>query len=393
MSNIKINTNYEILTPSGYKSFNGMRKITKDRHFIIKLNNGKIIKCSDNHPFMLDDIKINSNELYVGCKIDSPIEHEVIVNSIEMIEFPIDLYDIIEVDGGNIFNVDGIVSHNCDFLTSGKTVVDPMLLEEIRVSAMIKPPIRKSAPDQNLWIWEEPKYIDGIDYLITADVARGDGTDYSAFHVIDVNKLEQVAEYQGKISTKDYGNLLVNTAVEYNNALLIVENNAIGWAAIQQVIDRGYPNLFYTSSDLQYVDVQHQLHNKYRQQERQMTAGFAMSSKTRPLVVEKMNQYFNEKALTIHSKRLLDELFVFIYFNLRAEAMVGYNDDLVISFAVGLWIRDTALRLRSQGIELQKRSLENISKQETVFMPATTVPKDAWTMDVGNEKEDLTEWL
>ena len=50
--------------------------------------------------------------------------------------------------------------------------------------------------------------------------------------------------------------------------LLIVENNNIGWATIQQIIDRDYPNLFYTSKDLQYVDVQHQVTNKHYQKKR-----------------------------------------------------------------------------------------------------------------------------
>mgnify|MGYP003387579959 CR=1 FL=1 len=35
----------------------------------------------------------------------------------------------------------------------------------------------------------------------------------------------------------------------------MVENNNIGWATIQQVIDREYDNLFYMSKDLQVVDV------------------------------------------------------------------------------------------------------------------------------------------
>ena len=56
--------------------------------------------------------------------------------------------------------------------------------------------------------------------------------------------------------------MLVNIATEYNNALLVVENNNIGWATIQQVIDREYDNLFYMSKDLQYVDTHKQINNK-----------------------------------------------------------------------------------------------------------------------------------
>ena len=90
--------------------------------------------------------------------------------------------------------------------------------------------------------------------MLSADVSRGDGSDYSAFHIMDIETMEQVAEYRGKISTKDFGNLCVNTATEYNNALLVVENNNIGWATLQTIIDRGYENLFYQEKNhLQYL--------------------------------------------------------------------------------------------------------------------------------------------
>ena len=161
---------------------------------------------------------------------------------------------------------------DCDFITSGRGVIDGLLLENLKESS-VREPIEKRGIDSNYWIWQPPNYTKN--YVVSADVSRGDGTDYSAFHIIDVESLEQVAEYKGKISTQDFGNMLVNVASEYNNALLVVENNNIGWAAIQQVIDREYPNLFYTSKDLQYVDVQHQITNKYRSQERNMVPGFS----------------------------------------------------------------------------------------------------------------------
>ncbi len=40
--------------------------------------------------------------------------------------------------------------------------------------------------------------------------------------------MEQVAEYRGKVDTNQFGDMLVNIATEYNDALLIVENNNIG---------------------------------------------------------------------------------------------------------------------------------------------------------------------
>ena len=277
---------------------------------------------------------------------------------------------------------------DCDFITSGRSVIDGLILEEIREND-VREPMEKRGVDSNYWIWQPPNYTKN--YVVSADVSRGDGTDYSAFHIIDVETLEQVAEYRGKISTQDFGNMLVNVATEYNNALLVVENNNIGWAAIQQVIDREYENLFYTSKDLQYVDVQHQMTNKYRAQERNMVPGFSTTQKTRPLIVAKLEEMFREESVNVHSQRLIDELFVFIYNGNRAEALQGYNDDLVMSFAIALWVRDTALRLRSEGIELSKRAISGISQNPAVYKPEPN-KNDSWEMEVKGEKEDLT-WL
>ena len=117
-----------------------------------------------------------------------------------------------------------------------------------------------------------------------------------------------------------------------------------------------------------------------------------MTAKTRPLVIAKLEEYFREKSVTINSQRLIDELFVFIYKNSKAEAMVGYNDDLVMSLAIGLWVRDTALRLRAEGIELTKRSFDYFQHHGTIYS-ADDNENESWKMEVPNsEKEDLT-WL
>ena len=277
---------------------------------------------------------------------------------------------------------------DCDFITSGQTVIDGLILEEYRTT-QVKDPIEKRGIDSNVWIWEPPNYTK--DYIVCADVSRGDATDYSAFHILDVESLEQVAEYKGRMSTRDFGNLLVNISTEYNNALLVVENNNIGWAAIQQCIDREYENLFYMSKDLQYVDTYKQVNNKINRMEKQIIPGFTLTQKTRPLVVAKLEEFFREKLVTVYSQRLVDELFVFIYNGSRAEAMSGYNDDLVMSYAMGLWIRETALRLRAEGIELQKKAMNSIASNQGVYV-TTDNKNDSWVMEINKEKESL-EWL
>jgi hypothetical protein len=234
--------------------------------------------------------------------------------------------------------------------------------------------------------------------LLAADVARGDGADYSAFHVIDVESFTQVAEYKGQVSTKDYGNMLVNVATEYNNALLVIENMNVGWGAIQQALDRKYANLFYSSADLKYVDVEHQMTNRIHSSEKKMTPGFTTTSVTRQLIISRLETYMREKAINVQSTRIVDELYTFIWNNGKAEAMRNYNDDLVMAFAIGLWVRDTALKLRQQSIDLTRNMLGSINRSETqsapIYSSKQAAAHQSWEMPTGlkDQKESLT-WL
>jgi len=280
---------------------------------------------------------------------------------------------------------------DCDFISSGDSVIDPQVLEFYK-STYVQEPIEKTGFDGNLWKWQYPDYSKS--YMVVADVSRGDSTDYSAAHVIDVEDSEQVAEYRGKLDTKDFGNFLVALATEYNNALLVIENANVGWACIQQVIDRNYPNLYYMSKDLKYVDVENQFSNKYRAQDRGMVAGFSTTSRTRPLIISKLEEYIREKSITIRSIRTIEELFTFIWFNGRAEAMRGYNDDLTMSLAISLWVRDTALRLRQEGIDLTKRAIDGISTYTySGVYGGNDNDENPWQMNIGDGFEDLTKWL
>jgi len=271
------------------------------------------------------------------------------------------------------------------------TVIDPQLLMWYK-DTYVMDPVEKRGFDGNLWVWEHPNY--NRQYLVVADVARGDGSDYSTAQVIDIVDSSQVAEYRGKIETKDFGNFLTALATEYNNALLVVENSNVGWATIQQIIDRGYGNLFYMSNDLKYVDVERQMTNKHYREERQMVAGFSTTAKTRPLIISSLDSYIQNKDILIRSVRLIDELFTFIWNGGRAEAMKGYNDDLTMALAIGLWVRNTALRLKQEGIDLTKSMLgsAHVTRHENVYT-TNYLKKNPYDMDLGNgENENLT-WL
>lgn len=284
---------------------------------------------------------------------------------------------------------------DCDFATTGNGIVDVATIDFYKQSK-VKDPVEMRGLDHGYWIWEYPDY--SRNYIVSADVARGDGADYSAFQVLDVESLTQVAEYKGQIGTKDYGNMLVSVATDYNNALLIVENANIGWAVLQQIIDRQYPNTFYSSADLQYVDVERQLTNKINRDEKKMVPGFTNSQKTRPLLISKLESYFREKSVEVRSIRFLDELSVFIWDGNKVAAMKGYNDDLVMAMSIGLWVRDTALKLRQQSMDLNRSMLGGITRiggTQTVYKSQIMGSQESWQMTIGkitDKKENLT-WL
>ena len=280
---------------------------------------------------------------------------------------------------------------DCDFISSGHTVVEGATLQWYE-ETYVKDPLEKRGFDGNYWLWEYPNY--SRDYVVVADVARGDSSDYSAFHVFDVETVEQVAEYKGKIDTKQFGAMLTAVANEWNKAMLVIENANIGWAVIQEVIDRSYENLYYSYRDIGYVDEDIHLRKGFDLKRKEdMVPGFSMTSRTRPLVISKLDMYMRERTPIIRSKRLIDELFVFIWNGSRAEAQRGYNDDLVMSFSTGLWVRDTALKLRQQGLDLSRTALSHIGKSTGGVYNARSAAQDPWNQkDQHGNDNDLT-WL
>jgi hypothetical protein len=281
---------------------------------------------------------------------------------------------------------------DCDFSTSGDTVVEPDILNWY-IQTYQADPVSKTGFDGNLWKWEYPDY--SKNYMVVADVARGDGKDYSACHVIDIMEAKQVAEYKGQVGTRDYGHMLVALATEYNEALLVVENNNIGWDTVQTIIDRGYKNMYYSSkSDTTNITMD----NFLNRNENNLVPGFSNTIKTRPLVVSKLEAYMRDRACIIQSRRSLEELRTFIWKNGKAQATDGYNDDLVMAFGIGMFLRDTALRFQQTGMDLTRASLGGIGKVSYISGPNTYNPQsplqqNPWQMDTGNGGMEDISWL
>jgi hypothetical protein len=127
----------------------------------------------------------------------------------------------------------------------------------------------------------------------------------------------------------------------------------------------------------------------------QTVPGFTNSTKTRPLVISKMESYIRERTFTFHSKRLLEELRVFIWQNGKAQSQNGYNDDLVLSLGIGLFVRDTALKFSAQGLDMTRAAIMGMSNNAYNNKYSVHSPnfQNPYRMDDGIGGTESITWL
>ncbi len=251
----------------------------------------------------------------------------------------------------------------CNFNMSGETVFHPDDIK--RIEETVCEPKYRTGIDRNLWIWEE--YDPKFNYVLSADVARGDGKDFSVFHIIKIETGEIIAEYQGK-TTPDLFSFIINDAGrEYGNCMVVVENNSVGFAVLDKLVEKEYPNLYYSyKSSNEYLD---QLEAEYVGNS---IAGFTTSLKTRPLIVAKMEEFVRNKLITVYSKRLLDEMNTFVWQHGKPQAMKKYNDDLIMACAIGCWVKDTVFAENQKHAEFKKAFLNSMGKTDKIL--STSIP-------------------
>lgn len=370
--------------------------------YILSILNTKNIHCENRNVSSLLE-KSGYKETYRfpnECGLDSGFYYAQIIKNKKSDEHPntITVYNL-EVDNDHSYVTEHFVVHNCDcdFLTSGTTVVDLAIIEYYK-ETLKRDPIECRGIDRSEWIFEYPDY--SRTYIVCADVARGDGQDYSAYHVLDAETLNQCVEYKGQIDLVSFGHQLVNVATMYNKALLIVENTGVGFGTLQTIVDSAYPNTFYSTVDLKYVEVQRQLVTKYYTEEKKMVPGFSTTLRTRPLIISRLEHYFRDKAVNIFSTRTLAELETFIWDKGKAVAMEGYNDDLVMALGIGLWVRDTALRLKFESMSYNRAMMGKIERiQYTGSAPVFTsrtafAGQESWNMKIGRDgRTESLKWL
>src|SRR5690606_4742921 len=113
---------------------------------------------------------------------------------------------------------------------------------------------------------------------------------------------------------------------------------------LMKLQEKDLPNLYCqkrgTSEYIPYSSLEH---------EPSAVLGFVTSSRSKDLIIAKMEEYVRMRKVKVYSERLYNELLNFMWLeNGKAGAKRGYNDDLVMAFAITCWIRETAIEQDSR---------------------------------------------
>ena len=245
------------------------------------------------------------------------------------------------------------VEFECEFLGSVDTLIAPSKLK-----AMVYE--NPSTQNAGLDVYEQPK--DNHDYMITVDVARGVGFDYSAFVVVDITEFPHrlVAKYRNnEIKPMLFPNIIWQVGKNYNNAYILCEVNDIGdqVASIIQY-DLEYQNLLICSMRGRAGQVVGQGFSGKKTQ-----LGVKMSKTVKKVGSLNLKTMIEGDKVLINDYDIISELTTFISKSNSFEAEEGCNDDLAMCLVIYAWLvaQDYFKELTDQ--DVRKRLYEEQKNQ------------------------------
>ncbi len=189
-------------------------------------------------------------------------------------------------------------------------------------------------------------------YVVAVDPSSGASSDYSAVQVIDVEELEQVAEWQGKIDPDRLAEVSFLLACVYNGATLVPETTG-GWG---HALVQRFRRLMGEWKGPKHWRPQPYTRRALDRLSQQWTdvLGWDTNTKTRARMLDVLEQSLRDGSLQVHGQRTLAEMFAFSQPQLasgewgKAQAQKGAHDDLVIALAIGVEVATSLPRKITQ---------------------------------------------
>jgi hypothetical protein len=245
------------------------------------------------------------------------------------------------------------IEFECEFLGSVDTLIAPSKLKTF----IYDNPIQRSA---GLDVYQPPEKKH--DYVMTVDVARGVGNDYSAFVVVDITEFPHkvVAKYRNnEIKPMLFPNIIWEVARKYNDSFILCEVNDIGdqVASILQY-DLEYQNLLMCSMRGRAGQIVGQGFSGSKTQ-----LGIKMSKTVKKVGSLNLKTLVEEDKLFFNDYEIISELTTFISKHNSFEAEEGCNDDLAMCLVIYAWLvaQDYFKELTDQ--DVRKRLYEEQKNQ------------------------------
>jgi len=242
------------------------------------------------------------------------------------------------------------------FLGSGGNVIkdeDIVFHEDNNV----KEPAFTDGIEQEFWIWEQP--VEGHQYIMGVDVSRGDGNDSSTIVIIDFTTMEQVMEYQGKVQPDLLGELVYQYGNLYKAYTVVDITGGMGVSTVLKLIELGYKHLHYDEPRGKILNSKKN-HLDFHTKDSKIP-GFNANGVRLPMIAH-LEFMVRSNGVKIRSRRTTSEMKTFIYKNGRPDHMEGYHDDLLMAFAMPLWV-----------LEHSFKKLEKLEKQSKAMLSSWKV--------------------
>ena len=313
---MRINSRYEIWTPDGFAPFLGIKK-TEQETLKICTNTGELI-CTSEHKLQTRRGWIAAAALTLTDVLWTE-EGWVSITSV-LPQGLHDVFDPVEVGLKKEYYANGVLSHNCEFVSSDALLISSIKLNELRW-------------EQPLWeslgfkFWVPPEELGGRDkiYMLALDPATGSGNDFSAIQVFDFPGLRQIAEYRSNDINIPllYAKLswLLRRLTELTNngraeVLWTFERNGIG-----EAVSALYYNDEAQVEEAELVSDHPAKHGVYTTGRQKILTALQLKN-----LVEK-----NTDPINIKSKDLIHELKHFVAKGGSYEAKSGATDDCVMA--------------------------------------------------------------
>jgi hypothetical protein len=245
------------------------------------------------------------------------------------------------------------------FIGSGGNVVDDEYIT-YHEENFVKDPEFAAEVEKSMWIWKKPEV--GHKYIMGVDVSRGDGKDSSTIVILDFENLEQVAEFKHKLPPDMLAEIVYKYGNMYNAYTIVDITGGMGVATVLKLLEMEYKHLHYDDPKSRKLSEKY-AKTAYKQGDK--VPGFNVGN-TRLQMVSELEEHIRENKTIIRSQRMVSELKTFVYKGGRPDHMEGYHDDIIMAYAMAIFIIQTSFK-----------KLEQVEKQTKAML-------DSW-VNVSNE--------